>query len=81
MGVQKIRTFTFQPFWRASGKSGEVVTNGGDSTVLGCDVGPLSIVYDATSHNNNAAIVGFLGGLQAVQWRQKNVSYYKTIII
>ena len=48
--------------------------------MMGCDVGPLSIVYDATSHNNNAAIVGFLGGLQAVQWRQKNVSYYKTNI-
>ena len=64
----------FQPFWRAMGRSGEVVTNGGDSTVLGCDMGPLCIVYDATSHNNNAALVGFLGGLQAVQWRQKSVS-------
>ena len=53
------------------------MTNGGESPVLGCDVGPLSIVYDATSHNNNAALVGFLGGLQAVQWRQKNVSFYK----
>ena len=66
--------FLFQPFWRAAGKSGEVVTNGGASTMLGCDGGPLCIVYDATSHNGNAAIVGFIGASQAVQWRQKEVS-------
>ena len=66
----------FQPFWRADGKSGEAVTNGGSSTVLECDRGPLCIVYDATSHNGNAAIVGFLGGIQAIQWRQRSVSYH-----
>ena len=50
------------------------MTNGGSSTVLECDRGPLCIVYDATSHNGNAAIVGFLGGIQAIQWRQRSVS-------
>ena len=63
----------FQPFWRDDGKSGEVVTNGGASTMLQCDSGPLCIVYDATSHNGNAALVAFLGASQAIQWRQRKV--------
>ena len=32
------------------------------------------MVYDATSHNGNAAIVGFLGGIEAMQWRQRSVN-------
>lgn len=69
------------PFWRAAGKSGEVVTNGGASTMLGCDGGPLCIVYDATSHNGNAAIVGFIGASQAVQWRQKEYEARRSAVL
>ncbi|XP_076072289.1 putative flavin-containing monoamine oxidase A isoform X1 [Mytilus galloprovincialis] len=56
-------------FWREAGCSGEIVTIGGPSTAEGCDEGPLCIVYDATSSNNNAALVAFIGGKQAVQWQ------------
>ncbi|CAG2246253.1 MAO [Mytilus edulis] len=56
-------------FWREAGCSGEIVTIGGPSSAEGCDEGPLCIVYDATSSNNNAALVAFIGGKQAVQWQ------------
>ncbi|XP_071107334.1 probable flavin-containing monoamine oxidase A [Haliotis cracherodii] len=55
-------------FWREQGQSGEAVSNGGPSLLPCCDSGPLCIVYDATSPKGNPALVGFLGGHQAVQW-------------
>lgn len=39
----------------------------------GCDEGPLCIVYDATSSKGSAALVGFIGGKQAIQWQQQSV--------
>lgn len=46
-------------FWRESGFSGEVVSSDG----------PLSIVYDNTSHDGKqAALVGFIVGKHARQW-------------
>jgi monoamine oxidase len=46
-------------FWRDAGYSGEVVSSGG----------PLSIVYDNTSHDGRQpALVGFVVGSQARQW-------------
>jgi hypothetical protein len=49
------------------------VTIGGKTDMEGCDEGPLSIVYDATTSKGNAALVGFVGGKQAVQWQQQSV--------
>ena len=54
---------------------GEIVTNGGPSPIPGCDYGPLCIVYDATTKSGNAALVAFIGGDQAVQWRVQEVGY------
>jgi monoamine oxidase len=46
-------------FWREAGFSGEVVSSDG----------PLSVVYDGTSHDDTQpALVGFVSGSQARQW-------------
>jgi len=46
-------------FWREAGFSGEVLSS----------EGPLSVVYDNTSHDGQqAALVGFVVGSQARQW-------------
>ncbi|BFZ02776.1 hypothetical protein BsWGS_05815 [Bradybaena similaris] len=55
-------------FWRSKNQSGQIVSDGGEVTVPGCSLGPLSITYDATSHNGCPALVGFLGGEAAVSW-------------
>ena len=66
-----------QFFWREAGFSGEVVSNGGLSPIKDCDVGPVGVVYDATSANNQPALLGFIGGLQAVQWQKQTVGHIK----
>ncbi|CAG5129943.1 unnamed protein product [Candidula unifasciata] len=55
-------------FWRCKNQSGQIVSDGGEATVAGCPLGPLSITYDATSYNGCPALVGFLGGEAAVCW-------------
>lgn len=50
------------------------MTNGGKTTVIGCDMGPVGVVYDATTSNGEPALLGFIGGIQAVQWQCQNVS-------
>ncbi|KAM4634033.1 putative flavin-containing monoamine oxidase A isoform 2-T2 [Polymixia lowei] len=48
-------------FWREKGLSGEIVAQpSGDC--------PLSVTFDATSPGRNAALVGFIAGLQASEW-------------
>lgn len=47
------------PFWREAGFSGEVVSSDG----------PLSVIYDSTSHDDRQpALVGFVVGAQAREW-------------
>lgn len=67
-------------FWRSENFSGEIVTDGGETSVPECSRGPLCITYDATSHNGCPALVAFMAGEQAVEWtiqsaivRQKGV--------
>jgi len=56
--VKVLVTYEF-PFWRKAGFSGEVVSSDG----------PLSTVFDNTSHDGRqAALVGFVVGAQARQW-------------
>jgi len=62
-----------QAFWREAGQSGEIVTIGGPTDMEGCDEGPLSIVYDTSTSKGSAALVGFIGGKQAIQWQQQSV--------
>lgn len=68
-------------FWREKGFSGEVVTNGGLSTVPGCDMGPLGVVYDATSCSGEPALLGFVGGLQSVQWQKLEAETRKSCVL
>lgn len=65
---------SLQAFWRSKNQSGQIVSDGGEVTVPGCSLGPLSITYDATSHNGCPALVGFLGGEAAVSWATQTVS-------
>ena len=65
-------------YWREAGFSGEVVSNGG-RPLLDCKSGPISIVYDATTHNQVAALVGFIAGNQVVEWDKKTVSLSVTL--
>jgi monoamine oxidase len=47
------------PFWREAGFSGEVVSSDG----------PMSVVYDSSSHDDQQpALVGLVAGSQARQW-------------
>ena len=60
-------------YWREAGYSGEVVSNGGRA-LLDCKSGPISIVYDGTTHNQVAALVGFIAGNSVIEWDEKTVS-------
>lgn len=73
-------TYT-KAFWRENGFSGEVVSDGGLKLVDSCDAGPLGIVYDATTHNDNPALVGFIGGNQGIQWTSKPYEMRKLAIL
>ncbi|XP_074649312.1 putative flavin-containing monoamine oxidase A [Tubulanus polymorphus] len=68
-------------FWRDAGYSGEIVTNGGKSVVNGCDAGPLCIVYDNTSAIGSPSIVAFIGGDQALHWRNTTDTVRKEAVL
>ena len=53
--------------------SGEIVSNGGLSPVAGCQTGPLCIVYDATTDQGSAALVGFIAGSSSTEWQARTV--------
>ncbi|XP_033750549.1 probable flavin-containing monoamine oxidase A [Pecten maximus] len=65
-------------FWRLAGQSGEAVTDGGPTRVLGCDRGPLCVVYDNTSSRGSPALLAFIGGKAAIQWRSQEENYLMT---
>ncbi len=73
------------PFWRENGLSGEIVSfddfkishnheNDDDSSFVG--EAPISLVYDATSANGNAALVGFISGVAATRCTHQSVRYF-----
>ncbi|KAM8744265.1 putative flavin-containing monoamine oxidase A isoform 1-T1 [Acanthopagrus schlegelii] len=51
-------------FWKEKGFSGEIVAG----SSIDC---PFCVTFDATSPSGNAALVGFIAGLQASQWTSK----------
>ncbi|XP_069102644.1 probable flavin-containing monoamine oxidase A isoform X1 [Argopecten irradians] len=77
----KVITTYSKAFWRSNGQSGEVVTYGGPSDVTECDVGPLSIVFDATTPKGSPALVSFLSGDQAIQWSKQDEQIRKTAVL
>ncbi|KAK3595095.1 hypothetical protein CHS0354_002348 [Potamilus streckersoni] len=70
-----------QTFWRQAGQSGEVVTNGGESTSIECDKGPLCVVYDGTTCRGSPALIGFIGGQQAIQWGQQEAYHRRSAVL
>ncbi|GAB6020412.1 hypothetical protein CHUAL_003112 [Chamberlinius hualienensis] len=68
-------------FWRVKGFSGEVLSSGGPQLVDGCENGPLSVVYDATSYNGNPALVGLISADQSIQWMAKSPSMRRVCIL
>ena len=59
-----------EAFWLQDGFSGEVISTGGPCTQFGCENGPVTIWYDATTHNQTPALVGLYGGRNVDQWNQ-----------
>lgn len=59
-------SFSPQAFWKEKGFSGEIVAG----SSIDC---PFCVTFDATSPSGNAALVGFIAGLQASQWTSKEV--------
>ncbi|XP_060076622.1 probable flavin-containing monoamine oxidase A [Ylistrum balloti] len=78
--IKVISTYR-EAFWKSNGQSGEAVTYGGPSDASGCDVGPLSIVFDATTPTGNPALVSFLSGDQAIQWGRQDAKTRKAAVL
>ncbi len=63
--VIKVIVLYSHPFWRTKGMSGEVIS----------EIGPISIAYDDTSHDNAAAaLVGFIAGYAAIEWAARTAA-------
>ncbi|OWF36585.1 probable flavin-containing monoamine oxidase A [Mizuhopecten yessoensis] len=70
-----------EAFWKSNGQSGEALTYGGPSDISGCDVGPLSGVFDATTPKGSPALVAFLSGDQAIQWSRQKAHTRKNAVL
>ena len=57
----KVLVFYESAFWRDQGFSGEAL----------CSSGPLCSIFDATTYEGQAALVGFIGGEQCDEWSAK----------
>ncbi|KDR09121.1 putative flavin-containing monoamine oxidase A [Zootermopsis nevadensis] len=68
-------------FWREKGFSGEVLSYGGGKVERGCDAGPISATYDATTHHGHPAIVGYMASKSGVQWNSKDTSCRKQSVL
>lgn len=69
-----------KPFWRLNGYSGEVVSDGSilfKKDEKSPNLGPVSIVYDGTSSENDAALVGLMGANGITNWIGKNLNILK----
>ncbi len=66
--LMKVFILYKESFWLDAGFSGEVVSSGGPTGVEGCEAGPVSVLYDATTHKGTPALVGFIAGRNADQW-------------
>ncbi len=68
-------------FWLDDGFSGEVVATGGPTGAKGCEMGPASIFYDATTSNGTPILVGFLAGKNANQWFAKYIGSIRFFLV
>ena len=68
-------------FWLEDGFSGEVVSSGGQSNVTGCENGPVTVWYDATTSKGTPALVGLFGGKNADQWFDRTVEERRKAVV
>ncbi|XP_068191564.1 probable flavin-containing monoamine oxidase A [Antennarius striatus] len=61
-------------FWKEKGFSGEIVAG----PLIDC---PFCVTFDATSPNGNAALVGFISGMQASVWSSKEEGERRKAVI
>ena len=69
-----------EPFWLSSGYSGEVVSTGGNTAMSGCQTGPITIFYDATTYKETPVLVGFSAGRNADEWFSKYGMTFSNIV-
>ena len=60
-----------ETFWRKAGWSGEVVADGN----------PITVVFDNTSHNGQAALLAFIVGEPARQWSRRPEAERRTKVL
>jgi monoamine oxidase len=83
----KIAVTYKKAFWREKGYSGAVVSDGSIvyhkdlKQTNGTKLGPLAIVYDATSDEGEPALIGFVCGQAAVTWYDQDAAMRKREII
>jgi len=75
-----------ETYWIDSGFSGEFLSNGGRTTMQQLQLRlegsvPITMLCDATTCQGVPALVGFLGGRQAVQWASAGLARTKAAIL
>lgn len=75
-------------FWKQNGYSGAVVCDGSiihhknkNDELNFPTIGPLAVIYDATTDDDEAALVGFIAANAAVQWADQDALMRKTEVI
>lgn len=66
-----------RPFWREQGFSGEVLNEGKFED----SYEPVDVVYDATTYNGNAALVGFMSAQRGLWWTDANADERKQAVL
>ncbi|KAK9968135.1 hypothetical protein ABG768_002475 [Culter alburnus] len=61
-------------FWKEKGFSGEIVVRPSEDC-------PLSVTFDATSPKGNPALVGFITGVQALDWSDRKMEERRDAVI
>ena len=71
-------------FWRLKGFSGEVVSDGSVVSLNGDNaptMGPIACLFDATTYDDEPALVGFVAAKAAVQWLDRSENERRDEII
>ncbi|XP_023701638.1 probable flavin-containing monoamine oxidase A isoform X2 [Cryptotermes secundus] len=68
-------------FWREKGFSGEVFSCGGHEAEHICDGGPISAAYDATTHDGQPAIAGYMASKTGIEWSSKDPCHRKQSVL
>ncbi len=79
--LMKVFVLYKESFWLDDGFSGEVVSTGGETKTEGCESGPITVVYDATTHNKTPALVGFIAGRNGDQWFSRTREERKAAVL